>query len=85
LPVGLIGSLLACPVCFTDVGQQVRAEILGPDLLFNVGVAVLPFAFLAAAVAAVERLPFLDSARRPSRAPDAAAPTREKAPWTADR
>jgi hypothetical protein len=83
--VALVASVLACPVCFTDLGQQVRAEILGPDLLFNLGVALLPFAVLACAVATIDRLPFLAPPReRATAAPHATGHTQEQAPWTAD-
>ena len=37
------GAALACPLCHTDTGKQVRAGIFGPDFGFNLVVTIIPF------------------------------------------
>jgi hypothetical protein len=34
---------LACPLCHTKTGRQVRAGIFGPDFGFNLLVTIIPF------------------------------------------
>ena len=41
----------ACPVCATELGQQVRSGIFGPDFGSNLLAVLLPFPVLAAIVA----------------------------------
>ena len=36
-------AALACPLCRTDTGKQVRAGIFGPDFTFNMVVTIIPF------------------------------------------
>jgi hypothetical protein len=42
---GLLGaaSALACPLCHTETGQQVRAAVFGPGFWFNLLVTMAPF------------------------------------------
>ena len=44
----------ACPDC--AVGRAARAQVLGPELLTNLAVAILPFAIVALVCLRVERL-----------------------------
>jgi hypothetical protein len=53
LIAALATGAAACPVCTTELGQQVRAGIFGPDFGANLFVAVLPFAVLAPIVAGI--------------------------------
>ena len=46
-------AALACPVCDSATGQEVRAGIFGADFASNLLAVVLPFAAVAAVVAAV--------------------------------
>jgi hypothetical protein len=41
-------AALACTVCYSDTGKQVRAGIFGPDFGFNLLVTVIPFLILLA-------------------------------------
>lgn len=44
-------STLACPVCDTDTGRQVRSGIFNADTARNAAATLLPFPILAGAVA----------------------------------
>jgi hypothetical protein len=46
-------SLLACPMCNTETGKQVREGIFGPDFYTNVLVTVAPFPVVLALCALV--------------------------------
>ena len=51
-----------CPVCNSATGKKVRASVLGPDLLYNLVVTIVPFAIFALIVVLIYhggRLPFL--------------------------
>jgi hypothetical protein len=50
----LLGAL--CPVCSTELGEQVRTGIFGPDFVANLLAIVLPFPILAAAVVGLHYL-----------------------------
>src|SRR5688572_10594699 len=39
----LPSAVLACPLCHSDTGKQVRAGIFGPDFGFNLLVTTIPF------------------------------------------
>ena len=50
--VGLLGTLAsaelhACPVCHSDLGQQVRAAIFNGEFAWHLLVVALPFPLLA--------------------------------------
>ena len=45
----------ACPICHSPAGEQVRAGLLGPELLQNLAATLLPFPVLAAIVLLVRR------------------------------
>ena len=49
--LGSSAEALACPLCHTGTGQQVREGILSSDLYFNLFAAIAPFPVLAAIVA----------------------------------
>lgn len=36
-------TAFACPLCHTNQGKQLRAEILGSDFRFNLSVTAVPF------------------------------------------
>ena len=46
-------AALACPVCDTDTGQQVRAGIFDEDFARNLLLTLLPFPVLLTIVAAI--------------------------------
>jgi hypothetical protein len=50
------GSLLACPVCDTETGKQVREGIFGKDFYKNVLVTVAPFPVVLGLIAVDFRL-----------------------------
>ena len=47
--------LLACPICDSPTGEQVRAGIAGDGLTIGVLATLLPFAITAAVVAVIHR------------------------------
>jgi hypothetical protein len=48
-----LAPILACPVCDTGTGREVRAGILGGDLVVTLLAVTLPFTLVAAVVAFV--------------------------------
>jgi hypothetical protein len=44
------GVSMACPICHSPIGAEVRAGLFGPDLLANVVATLLPFPVLAGVV-----------------------------------
>lgn len=48
-----LSPILACPVCDTTTGRQVREGILNADFPFHLAGALLPFVVLTAIVAAI--------------------------------
>ncbi len=48
-------AALACPVCHSPLGAEVRAGLLGGDLVQNLAAILLPFPVLAAFVVLVRR------------------------------
>jgi hypothetical protein len=64
-------SALACPVCETDTGQQVREGIFNSDFGGTLAAMVLPFLVLASVVAVIHggtpaRTQRLGGERRPT-------------------
>jgi uncharacterized membrane protein len=51
----IVQRLIGCPVCSTELGEQVRAGIFGVDFGFNLFAVILPFAVLALAIVALDR------------------------------
>ena len=52
----------ACPICNSITAKKVRASLLGPDLLYNLVVTIIPFAIFALIILLIYhggRLPFL--------------------------
>lgn len=61
--IGLLGTLAsaavqACPVCHSDLGQQVRAAIFNGEFAWHLLVVALPFPLLALTAAAMARWVF---------------------------
>lgn len=46
-------AALACPLCHTETGQQVRAGILGPGFATNLLAILIPFAICLAVTALI--------------------------------
>lgn len=52
-------GLIACPLCNSETGQNVRATIMDPDFFTNLLLMILPsFIFAAVALAIQYGLPF---------------------------
>jgi hypothetical protein len=45
----------ACPLCHSELGEQVRAAIFGPDLGFHLFAVLAPFPIFAAIIFALGR------------------------------
>jgi hypothetical protein len=82
-PGHAVSALILCPVCVSDTGQQVRAAIFGPDFLFNVAVAFVPFVVMACVVAAIDLLPVPGARRSTPPGRDAAVHREEDHSWSA--
>jgi hypothetical protein len=46
-------AALACPLCHTETGEQVRSAVFGAGFWFNVFVTVLPIALFLSIVALI--------------------------------
>jgi hypothetical protein len=50
-----VTAAIACPVCSTELGQQVRTGIFGPDFWSNLLAVLAPLPVLAAVVFGIHR------------------------------
>jgi len=54
-----VGELAACPVCDTETGREVRAEIFGTDFVRTLLSVLAPFPVLLAIIGIACRVPGL--------------------------
>lgn len=56
-PLLLAPPARACPLCDSDLGRRVRADVFGPDFGANLSLTVLPFAAVFGLVALIHFWP----------------------------
>jgi len=79
-------SVMACPVCHSELGEQVRSTIFGADFGIHLLAILTPFPFFAAIAIGLGNIFSRRASREPGRAdrderaPSAAATTQKEQP-----